>query len=910
MDEQPQFRGVYTLLQLVKHLAERPRYRFRSAENERNGDTVLPLICVERRVPRNLLKRLELTLTQGSSQRVPHAFVDAAALSHDKSGPGGEPVVALLHEVVQGLSRDQFGPWQRLRFSHYGLVDLLTRLQISRDEQDVDGFILDELRRHKRGSRGRGSRLMSLTVDLLDRVVGGIFSIVPLLAHIPAKSLMTGWGRQKRWLMRHQMFSGPKHSTSFTGFAARLVPSQINDNDPRQIRLLLVHAFLQDLRVAFSRARWRLILRRKGFRRTAYALLLLDNITADNGGWDLLSLINDVRNETGDLDPLLVVATTGYHAAQSIQPNPPDVAEAFEALENWRSVLPSKRQRLTGDARYLILRAPEPEPVEDLPERDRGAWSTVEIWRPPPPSWARKGVAEAAVTLLVFAGILPVLVTAVDLRNAGCGAPAVWHRSVGSGVDVTSFVIDGKAECVGYSDSAALLFGSGDQLRKAQERAFAQNRVAASIATNNPNRVVASIVYFAGLTHGLRQSETDDATAEEIDGLVLRQQEQNTESTSGPLLRVIIANGGARMAAAPFVAQRYLSRLLDSDPSIVAVVGMDRTVTETEQAIELLGSNGVLVMGTTLTGTGLKDRSPLYFGLVPDNERLVELVTLYAARIVKVRKITVYAPADAHGDTYVITLVEALRRTTRITVDLQPWQRTPTELTSICADSTDRSNEMIFFAGRETDFADFLRTVTKGCLGQPLPHIVAADTIHRFMADADQRAQLQVSGVRVAYIGLASMVVLAGKQCLEGKPNPILYGGPTLETFCQNYKGLIAGSHTPALWPAELVGLSYDAAGLIIEAVRVAAGPRSTAHRGAVAQALRELKFPGVTGTYNFATARVANTRNVAILNVDNIGDQAAPPTCAFLIGDPPYPGQAIDSQTGCPRSASPSPAL
>jgi hypothetical protein len=67
-----------------------------------------------------------------------------------------------------------------------------------------------------------------------------------------------------------------------------------------------VHAFLQDLRRAHARRPGRL----EGWRRTAYPVALIDNATEGSAGYRLMQLVNDVRNETGQSDPLLVVCTS------------------------------------------------------------------------------------------------------------------------------------------------------------------------------------------------------------------------------------------------------------------------------------------------------------------------------------------------------------------------------------------------------------------------------------------------------------------------------------------------------------------------------------------------------------------------------------------------------------------------
>jgi hypothetical protein len=122
------------------------------------------------------------------------------------------------------------------------------------------------------------------------------------------------------------------------------------------------------------------------------------------------------------------------------------------------------------------------------------------------------------------------------------------------------------------------------------------------------------------LTTGSGTPATDHAAAEELEGVVIRQRELNN-SWSGvdPLLRVIVANGGTGMGSAAEVTRELLVPLAESDPGILGVIGLDRSVTETEQSITELGLHGIPAMGTTLTSVGLENRSPLYFQLVPNN---------------------------------------------------------------------------------------------------------------------------------------------------------------------------------------------------------------------------------------------------------------------------------------------------
>ncbi len=117
-----------------------------------------------------------------------------------------------------------------------------------------------------------------------------------------------GLARESHWFMRKQTYMVPRHSRNFLNFATRLTVGHRGPENEPSVKKLLVHAFLEDLRVAYRRTRLKFLPRIKGCRRTGYVVLLVDNATAKNGAVELLRLISDVRNETGQFDPLLVIA--------------------------------------------------------------------------------------------------------------------------------------------------------------------------------------------------------------------------------------------------------------------------------------------------------------------------------------------------------------------------------------------------------------------------------------------------------------------------------------------------------------------------------------------------------------------------------------------------------------------------
>ncbi|MDQ0378979.1 type 1 periplasmic-binding domain-containing protein [Amycolatopsis thermophila] len=899
------FEGAHALVDLVRTLYRRPGLSKRDPELRVRGDVPLPLVCLLRRPgsPRFLPRlgaQLDLELRQ-----VPHAYLDADAVRTTA-------ILPLLEELHDRLGADAFGRGHLKRFDHYRLVTWLTERPLPRPEGKGDRPVVRMLRDWS-GQRAPGGADAAV-----DQVPAGGWSklvlsiawwIVRYFGFRWGRHRVPGLGRESRWFMR-QPFMVPRHSADFLGFAERLTRDRLGSENPEQLKKLLVHAFLQDLRDAYRRRRLRFLPRRRGWRRTAYVTVLLDNVTEANGGWELLRLINEVRNETGDLDPLLIVT------ASDERPPPPAESgagiepadRATRAWASWKRRLPGRRQMLARDARYLFIDLPRATAKARLPE-DASVWEDRQSGPPPPPRIARRGVIELAVVVLLAAGLAPVAVSVDRYWGADCS----FFRA-GLSAGVATKVVDGQ--CVGYSDNARQVFGDNERLRRAQLSVFAENAKAEELHRASPGRAYVSLVYLAGLTNNENSPATAHAVAEELEGVVIRQREQNDPSSNvKPLLRVIVANGGTGMSAADVVTRDMLVPLLEREPGILGVLGFDRSVAQTESAIAVLGAHGIPALGTTLTAVGLADESPLYFQLVPDNAKQAELLAGYA-QYVHAPKVTIYHPRLAPENSYVTTLVDVVQqKLTGVEVRTQGWAATVGELPSLCADGADRSREIVFYAGRETEFGDFLRTVRSNCVEPAkLPRIVADDAVSRFVAHAPDRNRSELNGVPISYVGMGSPVVLGGQACVDGRPGSLPGGGPALDAFCAGYSGLrkdlaqLPPDEAPTTpWAGERVGGLYDAAGFFVDAARrlpLPAGAEAP-NRAAVAQQFREMTFQGATGEISFRESRIANERSLAILTITNISrldGVDGVPTCAYLIGRL-YSENSPREGNGCPVS-------
>jgi hypothetical protein len=183
-----------------------------------------------------------------------------------------------------------------------------------------------------------------------------------------------------------------------------------------------------------------------------------------------------------------------------------------------------------------------------------------------------------------------------------------------------------------------------------------------------------------------------------------------------------------------------------------------------------------------------------------------------------------------------------------------------------------------------------------------------------------------LSKISVSYVTKASQVGLAGKSCLEGKPPGSADGNITLAAFCSTYKDVYSDlkkelqGRISLLWIGERVGIDYDTAGILLDAVtrnrNRTTGPLTyTPNRAAIAQELTSTdyqetdkknifyEFFGVTGRTTFAQSHVASNKDIAIFSIKDIHDLSSRPTCEYMLGDsftsaPEAPKQA----NGCPR--------
>ena len=245
-------------------------------------------------------------------------------------------------------------------------------------------------------------------------------------------------------------------------------------------------------------------------------------------------------------------------------------------------------------------------------------------------------------------------------------------------------------ECVGYSGAGFVFTNHApggedpqqalqdERLQFDQQQVFQLNQRADQAAENGQTEF--SLVYFAGITAGA-DDNYDSGQAEELEGLMVAQ--ELALQGSGPVFKVIIANGGSKMQDAVPVAQMIIA-LGARDPSLLGVLGLDRSIQQVKQAIGLFNASGIPVVATTLSADGIGGTYPnydhYYFQLSSSNSAEADLDSLrYIQEIVpqyfkqsrqkynsagqtEAQKILIFQPSADPGDLFTSTLVADLKR--------------------------------------------------------------------------------------------------------------------------------------------------------------------------------------------------------------------------------------------------------
>ncbi|MBO0883519.1 MAG: hypothetical protein J2P17_24930, partial [Mycobacterium sp.] len=439
----------------------------------------------QRAVPRALVKKLDQTPDTLDPERVADPTGDQDPQS----------CLQILQELHERLSADGFGMGP-IAFPRYHVADWLTRQRLNSQGDGARELLkrFPQLLQITHSDAGWIVALANVLVGLLGR---GALIVQRLLPFVRVwfweSGRVPGLYRVSRWCMR-QPYLAPGLSGRFVGFAVRLTAPSRRHEDETQVAKFLVHAFLADLAEAYNRRWWRL----SSWRRTAYPVVVLDGVIRGGHAARLIRWINDIRNETGKFDPLVVIAVE-YRAGT--RPRPHAFSDQLatgsddDPLQKWRSDIETRRLSRDSTAWDLRIRLP------NVLAKDVPALGCEDRAKPPVPCWlVRRWLPVKLVVLLLVVALMCGVGWwwVLPRHNAQCTV-LPWGADTQqtflpwlSGVQQVEMK---GGECLGYSDNDRQVFSDDADLQAIQREAFRLNRQAQDIHRKNPNRPVVSLVY-------------------------------------------------------------------------------------------------------------------------------------------------------------------------------------------------------------------------------------------------------------------------------------------------------------------------------------------------------------------------------------------------------------------------------
>ncbi|WP_409186560.1 hypothetical protein F9C11_20945 [Amycolatopsis sp. VS8301801F10] len=391
--------------ELIDGLVRRPRVD----DRPRKTLPMLSLQCPLRN-SEDLLDTVELHLLSARPEPVPYAYV---SLSDDPQSNGtgvtrvgvtGVPdIAALLWAASRQFTRVPSHSG-RLRFKLFSLLMVLLTLR-SNDDTDLERTLYRRIHTWALTSR-LGPGLAPVEGGLHQapwwilplRMITLVWFRIAVTGRVP---LLSG---PYRWFMR-QPHLAPEMSGTFGCFAQRLTDGEWQKESPEQVNRLLVNTFLQDLRRAYRPRPW-LVWRT---RRTTPVVLMLGNPTAGNGGKKLAQTVNDVRNQTGQFDPLLVI-TAGPNVLlrKELEASLYSFRNALDAYQDWRDRLPNSRRKYSEAAWHLPMLVP----ADDVSSEADAHWDLPRGRLPPivttQPWWMWRSVRLLALIGVVIGAAVTI----------------------------------------------------------------------------------------------------------------------------------------------------------------------------------------------------------------------------------------------------------------------------------------------------------------------------------------------------------------------------------------------------------------------------------------------------------------------------------------------------------------------
>lgn len=381
---------------------------------------------------------------------------------------------------------------------------------------------------------------------------------------------------------------------------------------------LLVYAFLRDLRYNHRRGLrpWR------GWPRTTQCAVVLDEVTDETGGTPLCWHIDEIREESGLSDPLLIVGNASFELPWEL-----DEAKADRPLSaNYKSWQQGGREQHVSAHRLndpLCLHQ-HVRLDEDRDRQEGGSAGRAPDSAPPRLRFRpRPRLSRPWVLGVLLVALIPGPLAASYAWRAQSHCHAGWLTNPDGVVR-----IDG--ECIGLAapgyafvqPEPEVTLGKGASthqvtLAEVQELIYEENtRVVEA------DRPYVTAVYLNPIT------QANDSIVRELMGVYLAQRHHNSGGQPDPLLRILLANGGTGNAH-ELAAARQIVTAAESDPTVVGVIGVGRTHPGVRKTVQTLSAAALPIVATTNSSQRLHGSSAFYFHIAPTNGRQARVAAAY-----------------------------------------------------------------------------------------------------------------------------------------------------------------------------------------------------------------------------------------------------------------------------------------
>ncbi|MFF9408183.1 hypothetical protein ACF1B0_22065 [Streptomyces anandii] len=588
---------------------------------------------------------------QHLSGLAPHALLDAALLA--RGGPreddAGGPHVLLLEEVARQLRASMPDGAGRLRLREFGTLLSVLRAPLpgaddtESDRKAMRDMLVDRCARRFQPAAG--------TVRLGE--VGGPWAVaLRWVTSVPVGWLWRLWygirlDRRHPWLGCHlnqpgRSFLGAAlalraaHQYSRAHQTAQTRPPEsaaMATRDEAVVRQVLLIALLHDLAKAARPPIWSM---HRPRRKWAFVLLLPSVGGERSACRKFLDAYAATAADAGP-SPLLVLGAATDEIPSYAAPPPTALHSGSRVHRAGLATASLMSATVSGRTTETVRVLPLPRTPDDGTAAEWLAGHRA-VESPRASAWDRWRPATAALAAaLALAG-----------GFAGYGAarsvmpgtrPAASCRQVATGQVVG--LTDGIDGC----DLAHGLYAP--ELRKLERTLGRQN------ALVNPDHPYRTLVFFAPLSVGSESKRTVPTGFQMLRGALMAQKEVNERHLKSQMpVRLLVANAGEYFRYGSRgglnttnhtdvdVAQMILDRA--GKDRIAAVVGLTQSRAESQQAAIELGTKGLAVLGTGVTGQRMVEgESPVsYFQLSPPDARIAAVMASFAQHSPRLRALT------------------------------------------------------------------------------------------------------------------------------------------------------------------------------------------------------------------------------------------------------------------------------